>query len=59
MRLTAEDYIASEEQLFTFWLLENVILQIFMRNSDQGYLAIIEIQLSVICPETFGSKLHG
>jgi hypothetical protein len=32
----------------TFWLLENVIVQSFMRPSDQGYLAFIQIQLSNI-----------
>jgi hypothetical protein len=31
-----------------FWLLENVIIQMFMRPSDQGYLAFIEIQLSIM-----------
>jgi hypothetical protein len=33
---------------WTFWLLENVILQRFMRPSDQGYLAFIEIQFSIM-----------
>jgi hypothetical protein len=28
----------------TFLLFENVIVQMFMRPSDQGYLAVIEIQ---------------
>jgi hypothetical protein len=32
----------------TFWLLQNVILQRFMRPSDQGYLAFIEIHLSIM-----------
>jgi hypothetical protein len=33
---------------FLHWLLENVIFQRFMRPSDQGYLAFIGIQLSIM-----------
>jgi hypothetical protein len=32
----------------TFRLLQNVILQRFMKPSDKGYLALIEIQLSIM-----------
>jgi hypothetical protein len=32
----------------TFWLLEKVFLQRVIRPSDKGYLAFIEIQLSIM-----------
>jgi hypothetical protein len=32
----------------TFWLVENVILQRFMRPFDQGYLALIVKQLGIM-----------
>jgi hypothetical protein len=35
-------------QWSTFWILENVIVQRFMSTSDEGYLAFIEIKLSIM-----------